>query len=170
MAANCNTSLIVDFPSTRRTVSSYTAAKSVRFSSQCEGWYIAYPSKEDNEKKSYNSEDYVYFKRVMERDVLKCSARLAVVDTTAPLDRSSYEKHIIRCVGLDHLVARDIGKRARAVRDARAAHARVVLDEQEWQRSNGADSPGDLAQVSMMNSQGAKMRSRKIAVLSASVH
>ena len=120
--------------------------------------------------KSYCEDDYVHFKRVIAQDVIKCSARLAAVDTTAPQDRSRFERHVIRCVGLDHLVSRDIEKRTQAIRDARSAHARLVLDEQEWQRKNGVHSVGCIARVSMANSQGAKLRSHKIAVLSASVH
>lgn len=163
--------LIVDFPSssTERTIKRAKMVKSVRFSAQVEGRYIRYPSEEENRAKSYNSEDYARFHQVLARDVVKCSRRLAAVGTSAPQDRLSSEKNIIRCVGIDHLVSRDVQQRYADVRNARKQHMRLVLEEQKRQRNAGRVNSADLARVSMANSQEFKLRSYRVAVLSASV-
>ena len=162
-----NTALIVDFPSSRH--STATAVKTVRFSKLSQGKRIPYPSKSDNEKKSYNSEDYAHFQQVMLRVVARCSARLLAAKGT-PQDRHTSEKHIIRCVGLDHLISRDVRERYQSIKDARKAHVQLVLAEQRWQRRSGVYSVGCIARVSMADSEAARTRAHKVAWLSASVH
>jgi hypothetical protein len=143
--------------------------KSVRFSGQIEGWYIRYPTEEENCAKSYSSEEYARFHQVLAQDVVKCSLRLVAVGTGASQDRMSSEKNIIRCVGINHLVSRNVQQRYQDVREVRKEHVRLVLEAQRWQRNTSTVNSAYLARVSMVNSQAFKMRSHKVALLSASV-
>ena len=160
-------SLIVDFPSNAR--SSSTSSKSVRFSPIVQGYYIRYPSKKDNEAKSYSSEDYDRFQQTLVRDAMKCSRKLAAANAKGLQDMDTSEDHIIRCVGLDHLVSRDVKKRYRIVQEARTAHVHLVLDAQKWLLENGVEHPEALAGVSMKNSLSFQLRSYKVALLASYV-
>lgn len=167
-----SSSLIVDFPSTsnKRDLSEMrSATKTVRFAQKSQGRYINYPTRRENEAKWYSKADYDCFQHVMFRDVVKSSIMLAAFNTTAPRDEKTSEKHIIRCVGLDHLISRDVKERYHAIKEARKKHARVVLREQKWQMRNNIESPMNLARVSSEDSRAARERSYKVAVLSASV-
>ena len=160
-------SLIVDFPSSGR--SSSASSKSVRFSPKVQVRYTKYPSKAENEAKSYSSDDYDRFQAVLVRDAMRCSRRLASANRSGLQDRKTSEEHIIRCVGLDHLVSRNVRKRYYVIREARKAHVRLVLRVHKWQLENNAVNPEDLALVSMENSDSFKMRSYKVALLASYV-
>ena len=160
-------SLIVDFPSSGR--SNTASSKSVRFSPTIKVRYTRYPSEAENEAKSYSSDDYRRFKRVLVRDALKCSRRLESANKSGFQDRQTSEEHIIRCVGLDHLVSRNVSERYNSIREARRAHSRLVLQVQKWQLENNAVVPENLALVSMENSYSFKVRSQKVALLASYV-
>lgn len=167
-----NSALIVEFPAslssrTKRSEMSSVRSKSVRFSPHSQGRYIKYPSRKENQAKWNSDEDYAHFQQVMLQDVFKCSDMLAAVKESQ--DTSRYEEQITSCVGLDHLIARDVKERYRAVKKARRAHAQTVLRAQEWQRRHNIQSAADLARVSQASSHPFRERSFKVAVLSASV-
>lgn len=172
VASRSNSVLIVDFPTrpmsrTKRSEMSSVLSKSVRFAPQSQGRFIKYPTRKENQAKWNSEEDYAHFQHVMVRDVVKCSAMLAAVKESQ--DTSRCEEHIVCCVGLDHLIARDVQERYRAVKAARKTHVQTVLRAQEWQRSHNVNSAANLARVSMESSQPFRERSYKVAVLSASV-
>ena len=170
---NCNHpftmsgTLIVDFPSNNR--SSSATPKRVRFSPIVQRQYIRCPSDAENEAKSYSSEDYERFRQIMVRDAIKCSRKLANASTRGLQDRKTSEEHIIRCVGLDHLVSRDVGKRYQAIKDARRSHSDLVLAAYEWQLENNFESPEALARLSIRSSQPFQVRSYKVALLASYV-
>jgi hypothetical protein len=138
--------------------------RSVRFATHTEGRYISYPTKEDNVAKSYCEEDYMHFKNSVIRDSLRYSHKIyGSRDRNEPLDSKSSKQLIIRCVGIDHLISRDVQERYHAIRAARKSHARLVLDLQTWQMINNAECPMDLAQVAMSDSQAARNHSVRVA-------
>ena len=159
--------LIVDFPSNNG--SSSASSKKVRFSPIIQRQYIRKPSSAENEAKSYSSEDYERFQQIMVRDAIKCSRKIATAQKVGLQDRETSEKHIIRCVGIDHLVSRNVGKRYQAIKEARRAHSDLVLDAYDWQLENHFDSPEALARVSMKSSQPFQLRSYKVALLASYV-
>lgn len=158
-------SLIVDFPSA---MTDRSTAKSVRFATKTHGRYIHYPSKCENHAKWNTSEGYKHFQTVMVRDAIRCSAKLAEIRNT-PQDLASFQKNIIRCVGLDHLISRNVEQRYHQVKEARRNHVHLVLQVQEWQRRRGDEDPVNLARVSIESSRLFRERSYKVAVLAASV-
>ena len=129
-------SLIVDFPSAMTDRSTGSTAKSVRFAAKTQGRYIRYPSQRENHAKWNTSEDYRHFQCRLIRDVIKCSDELAAMKNK-PQDLASSQRSIIRCVGLDHLISRDVEQRYRQVKEARRDHVHLVLHAQEWQRRSG---------------------------------
>lgn len=149
--------LIVDFPSRA------PMARSVRFATRTEGQYIPYPTKEDIVAKSYCEEDYNRFKSTMIRDAVRYSHKIYGRDRTEPMDVKTSQHLLVRCVGIDHLISRDVQGCYHAIRDARKSHARLVLDLQTWQRINNAECPMDLAQVAMSDSQDHRNRSVRVA-------
>ena len=161
--------LIVDFPSNNG--SSSGGSKSVRFSPIIQTKYIRKPSSAENKEKSYSSEDYERFQQVVIGDAMKCSRKLAKAKANASglRDRKTSEEHIIQCIGLDHLVSRNVGKRYQAIKAARKAHANLVLDAYEWQLENNYENPEALARLSIKSSQAHQLRSRKVALLSSYV-
>jgi hypothetical protein len=156
-----NTILIVDFPHQPRTPSTVNTlpVKSVHLASQVEGRYIKYPSAIENQAKWYNKQDYVNFKRDMLRDVMKCSAAMATVQ-----DRQVAQEHLVRCVGIDHLISRDIPQRYQAIKEGRKEHIRLVLQEQDRQRREGVNKPEQLSKVSFRSSIYSRERSHRVAM------
>lgn len=162
------TSLIVDFPSSTEPRAKSTM-KSVRFQPRIDGRFISYPSRHENHAKWYSDEDYKHFQSVKLRDIMKYSIKLATINDGAPQDKATSQKLIVRCIGLEDFISRDVPKRFRDVKEARREHVRLVLDEQKWQRLENVDNPVDLARVSMASSHQSRRRSYKIAALAASV-
>lgn len=160
-------SLIVEFPSNDRPNSA--DSKSVRFSPILSIRYIKYPFMAENEALSYSSDDYERFSRVLIRDAIKCSQRLESANISGFQDRKTSERHIIRCVGLDHLISRNVSERYNELREARKAHSRLVLEVQKLQLRNDVVVPEDLALVSMENSASFKTRAYKVALLASYV-
>jgi hypothetical protein len=95
--------------------------RSVRFATHTEGRYISYPTEEDNVAKSYCEEDYMHFKNSMIRDSLRYSHKIyGSRDRNEPLDSKSSKQLIIRCVGIDHLISRDVRERYHAIMQTEA--------------------------------------------------
>jgi hypothetical protein len=150
--------LLVGFPSSpRQSGNEQSTSKSVSFATSVHGVYIKYSSSLKHAK-WYSEEEQTGFQRVMLRDVLICSRKLASCERSD----LTVEDHI-RCVGLDHLISRDVMQRYADVRDGRRQHVRAVLEAQDRQRRRSVNSPEDLAHISSESSRAARMRSYRIA-------
>lgn len=150
--------LIVDFPKGSDRVE--CSSPSVRFAFESEGRYINYPTRQENLKRWYSREDEKRFRGEVLRDAIACSMKM-VEYLNDPSKTVTYQD----CVGLDHLISRDVYKRYEALRAGRKEHARIVLEEQNWQRLHGVNSPEDLARVSRRSSKSDRARSRKIGIM-----
>ena len=168
-----NTTAVVDLLATGRMqgislaeIAQHVHMSYVRFASKIQGRFIRYPSSVENKAKWYDEEDYRRFKYTLVRDAVKVSANVAA----ARVDQGFAEELILRCVGLDHLISRDVPARIRAVWNTRMTHVKLVLMAQKLQRLNGIGGPEDLARVASDSSRGSRERAHEIAVLFASVH
>ena len=153
--------LIVDFP-----VCMMASLKSVRFAHHNEGIYFRRPTNEDNVAKSFHEEDYDHFKNILVRDVVKCSAKLAA-DTSALHDKKTSDKHFVRCVGIDHLIPRDVQQCFHDWKQSRKNHVCFVLNLQKWQRANMTQGVGWI--LLMYQRPVLKRLGRELAVVSASI-
>ena len=118
--------LIVDSPHQPRRLA--PARKYVRFALEVDGLCIKYPSNEENQVKWYDNEDKKDFELVMIRDVIKCSAKMASLEKVRTSEL--FESTSSKCVGLGHLISRDVTQRYRELKAERKEHVRVILEEQ----------------------------------------
>lgn len=168
------TVMIVDFPASPRVLSHRPTGaiceKTVRFSSDIEGRYINYPSARENRAKWYGDGDYARFQRVLVNTAVQCSDVLASVKN-GQQDMTTFdmEAFVIYCVGLDHLISRDVFERHQAIKEARKEHARAVLKEQKWQRDHKVCGPETLAHVARTSSKASRARSYKVAKIAGSI-
>ena len=119
-----NANLIVDFPATRRMqginhaeVARHVHMRHVQFASEIQGRFIRYPSCAENKAKWYDEEDYRRFGSTMLRDAMKASAKVAAARVDHGTGTATNAKLILSCVGLHHLISRDVPARNRAVRE-----------------------------------------------------
>lgn len=149
---NNDNTLIVNFPSSRPSVS--FAAKSYL-------QYIEYSTSKELRAKWYSTEEYERFKQVITRDVLVNSVKLAFYINGRHHELTAQDH--IRCIGLNHLLSRDVNKQAEAVRAARKRHVRMVLEAQTRLRLENVDCVEYIARISKASSKKSRERSRKIA-------
>jgi hypothetical protein len=163
-----NNQLIVDFPTAS---ASGSAAKLVRFDSHVKGRFIEYPSSRERIKMWYTDEDYLLFKRQMTRDAAICSLLLADMGlpTKGKKDNRTVETLLIRSVGLNHVISRDVSQRAQDLRLARKNHAIVVLEEQKRQVLSGMHSVETLAVASAESSNVSRKKAYKFAKLAGCI-
>ena len=137
--------------------------KSVHFASEIEGRYMRYPSLKEIESKWYSHEDYANFKQQMTRDIVLFSRAMAADIDNHTDKQVIQERLLIGCVGLDHLISRNVTQRYSELRASRKEHVRIVLDEQKLQRRRGVSCLEDLASVSMGSSLNSRERSHRVA-------
>ena len=171
-----NANLIVDFPATRRMqginhaeVARHVHMRHVQFASEIQGRFIRYPSSAENKAKWYDEEDYRRFGSTMLRDAMEASAKVAAARVDHGTGTATNAKLILSCVGLHHLISRDVPARNRAVGESRMTHVQTVLMAQKLQKLYGIGGPAELASVAIENSRGARERGYRVAVLSASI-
>jgi hypothetical protein len=141
-------------------------AKSVRFQAHCDGRYIPYPSPEEAEKRWYSESQQRFFKSKMKRDAMKCSILL---ERGVGTEATKSQEFALRCVGLSHLISHDVSKRWDDIKEARRYHVKIVLEEQDRQRSTNINSPEHIARVSSRNSALSRKKSQVMAKLVAPV-
>jgi hypothetical protein len=113
--------LLVDFPSFPK------AKRLVQFSDRVDGRYIEYPSPEENMKRWYTEADQKRFRKQMGRDAAACS--FIVLGGKVTGERQGKMKILTSqaivtcCVGLEHLISRDVSQRSVAIKTLRKEHA-----------------------------------------------
>lgn len=167
MAAASRPQLIVDFPSDMEE-SPPRPVKAVRFSETSLMKLMRYPTKEENARKWHTRADEEGFKRRRWLDVAKCSAML-MEEPRDGEDESIKRDKLVKCIGLEHLLGRDIFEKSREVVTAREHHRNVVLNVQQLQWRHNVYSPEDLARLSMASSQEARKRARRNALIVGSL-
>ncbi len=125
---------------------------------------IRYPTNEENHAKWYSRDDEASFKRQKWRDVAKYSSVLSS-NVNVRDDESKTKERLLKCVGIDHLLSRDVVKKSQEITLARKVHVRAVLRRQEVLLRHGIEDPEDLAQVAMSSSRFARERSHRVAVM-----
>ena len=71
-------------------------------------------------------------------------------------DESKTKERLLKCVGIDHLLSRDVVKKSQEITLARKVHVRAVLRRQEVLLRHGIEDHEDLAQVAMSSSRFAR--------------
>lgn len=162
MTAASQTQLIVDFPSEKeQPVRKHM--KAVRFSETSSMKLMRYPTKEENARKWHTKADEKGFKHRRWQDVAKCSAMLLETPQENE-DESTNKEKLMRCLGLEHLLARDIFQKSKEVVMAREHHRNVVLNVQQFQRRHHIYSPEDLATMAKTSSREARKRAHRNAL------
>lgn len=156
-----NNQLIVDFP----TATTSGSTKSVRFDPHIEGRFIEYPSSREKIKMWYSDEDYLLFKRKMARDAAICSSLLADLAENGNNDNRTVEMLLIHCIGVNHIISRDVSQRVQDIRAIRQNHALVVLEEQNRQVLSSVHSVETLAAASAESSKACRNKAYKFAKL-----
>lgn len=154
--------LIVDFPFGRS-----TTTKSVHFSPKPEVLYIPFPSEEEVTELWYTKEDQHGFKIRVIRDAKKCSRMLDAHSKQS--NKICNTDLLCHCVGLYHLISRDIRQSYETLQTERKEHTKSIMDELHRQSSCGRSSSWELARVSCASSRPAGKRSHKIAILVRSI-
>eukprot|EP00956_Cyclotella_meneghiniana_P004990 scaffold6167_cov44-Cyclotella_meneghiniana.AAC.6 len=154
--------LIVDFPFSG---SPSPTGTRVTFSDRSEGVYIPYPSAEENKMKWFALSDQTNWASQVLRDAVECSMLLFDGNIPTHIQRAL----LVRCIGLEHIISRDVFQRLRVSMEKKRAHVQSVLDEQRRQRLRGVSSSDCLALVSMRSSKGSRSRARKVAMTIASI-
>jgi hypothetical protein len=160
--------MIVDFPSccselepiTEQQAAVVSKSKSVRFSPNSTMYQFRYPTKEENKSKWYSWQEEATFKRQRWRDVAHYSLSMTQREAA-----TSPNELLLKCVGIDHLISRDVIAKAEEIECARKEHVRTVLERQEMLWRHGVEDIDDLAQVSMSSSRFARKKSHSIAVM-----
>ena len=167
-APSSNATLVVDFPATGRIrgiglagIAELVGMAFVRFASEIQGRYIPYPSSDENKAKWYDEQDYMRFESMVFRDAVTVSTKVLAA---ASVDQGSAQKLILRCIGFDHLISRDVPTRIRVVRESRKTHVQAVLMAQKMQRLYGIGGPEDLASISSESSLRSRERAYKVAI------
>jgi hypothetical protein len=160
--SSASNNLIVDFPFAKGS----SGIKSVRFASHCDGVFIAKTSPQERVQRWYSREQ-----QKMARDAMRCSYLLGyrVSGGSKAEDTLSSKEFALLCIGLDHLIARDVSQRWESIKRSRKNHARLVLDEQNRQRSLNFNCPENLARVSAKDSASTRKRSHWIAKITAPI-
>lgn len=168
IASSNSNPLIVDFPSSSppRNDSYHThTTKSVHFANFCEGKYIPYPSPREKSERWYTKKQMRRFKKEVCRDALSCSRsilELRKAQQDKP-DTKTVKDFLTLCVGIEHLLSRDLQQQYESIKDTRKKHFRTVLEEQVSQIESGTCSVERLASVSKESSLSARKKSLKRA-------
>eukprot|EP00804_Cyclotella_cryptica_P000760 CCRYP_001038-RA/>CCRYP_001038-RA protein AED:0.25 eAED:0.25 QI:0/-1/0/1/-1/1/1/0/190 len=157
-----NSELIVDFPLqqrlTRTDSNKAQRKKYVSFSKLSTAIDIDNPTTEENAAKWYSRDEETHFRNQVPRDATVCSMMwMRDVKNEVP-----YEV-LIRCLGVDHLLSKDVPQRYREFKSARKMHVHTVLNEQDQQRERNECSMDELAYVSEESSKRARARAHKAA-------
>jgi hypothetical protein len=145
-----------------------TKIKSVSFSMYSELRFVPYPSRQEIRKRWYNKEDQKGFQDQTIYEAMQFSAMLS----RNPIMKGQDEKNrrIARsCIGLEHLIAKDVIQHMKASMTAKKRHIMTVLEEQDRQRKCNARSNVNLARVSHTSSKSARERSHAVAMMVKSV-
>ena len=138
----------------------------VTFSERSEGVYILpYPSAEENNERWFALGDQTNWARQVLRDAVECSMLLFDGNIPTHVQRTL----LVRCIGLEHIISRDVFQRLRVSMEEKRAHVQSVLQEQHRQRLRGVSSSERLALVSMRSSKSSRSRARKVAMAIASI-
>ena len=147
-------SLIVDFPPRR------PSKKEVGFSSTSQMVLISYPTPKDIEESWYTSEDRKHFKCIVARDVHRYSR---ILFSKSELGLRLSEDERAHCIGLEHLLSRDINQNIAQINQRRKKHVVRVLEEQARQQTMGLNSADKLKCVSMKSSHKSRLRAHVLA-------
>ena len=170
-SSNESSNLIVDFPSyPRQRNGPRTSSKSVRFATHYEGVYVDYPSEEVS-KRWYSEKEMKHFKHRIGQDSMLCSKVIMDIRDGAVTveDEVASKKFLVNCVGLEHLISRDVPKRYNSIKKGRKEHSRLVLGEQKRQKNTCDVSSVMLAHVSKRSSEPSYMRAHNIAMMRESI-
>lgn len=138
------------------------STKILRFSAVNEIKYVVYPTDEKHEK-WYDQEDVGKFHFIFARDINRCS-RMLITKSDRGLKLSEEERNL--CIGIVHLLSRDVSKNIKLLNAMKESHLYAVLIEQARQRHFHINSVEELGQVSRKSSHCSRQRSHMIATLS----
>ena len=124
------------------------------------GVYVNYPSREVD-KRWYSKEEMEHFGDMVGLDSVQCSKAIIVEDKNK--NEMESKKFLVNCVGLEHLISRDVPRRYKANKRGRKHHSKLVLAEQKRQKENHDESVSMLAYVSSKSSRPFRMRAYTIA-------
>ena len=154
-------SLNINYSEARLAKKSRTGSKrSVRFSKFSQLRSFAQAPIE-RETKSYNKNDYEYFRTIRDYDVLRVSGMVAL---KLAKGESLTSDEMCLTIGLEHMLSHDVPRRIQAVQEVRALHIKAVLDEQARQGCTGGFSPDLMAYVSMKSSKIGRAGAHQVAV------
>ena len=145
------------------------SSKSVRFATTLEEvQHISRPTDRELQVMWYSDEDNERLHHALIRDVVRHSQRLAA-GTVNLQDPRSFEDHVIHCVGIDHLLSRDVQGHYQAIRSRRKEHSRRVLGAQQRLRNIAEVVEEDIGHTAEISSRQNRIRAYRVAVIAASV-
>ena len=137
--------------------------KNVRFSLTSEMALVAYPTTKEIQERWYNSQDRAHSRQVVAKDAKQCSRMLF---SELELGNNLTEDQRIKCVGLEHLLSRDLAENTKQLNEKRKRHVYKVLIEQDRQRKLKINNAEELEYVSRKSSYQSRKRSHLLAVAS----
>ncbi|KAL3788266.1 hypothetical protein HJC23_011898 [Cyclotella cryptica] len=140
-----------------------SGAKTVRFSDTAEIRHVSYPTAEEKQERWYYLEDVCKFKMILAHDIHR-SSRMLISRSEQGVGISEDERDM--CIGIEHLLSRDVKGRILALSTMRKNHLYIVLIEQARQKHFQMNSVDEMERVSTTSSHIARQRSHKIAILS----
>lgn len=129
---------------------------------------ISHPTDRDNQAKWFSNEENEEFGHELVRDVVR-SSQMFAAGAVNLLDRNTARDFVIRCVGIEKFLAKDVRRRYQDIQSAKQEHTRIVLQAQERLSRIGEVLEEDIAHVSEFSSRRARARSRTVAMIAASV-
>lgn len=87
----------------------------------------------------------------------------------AAQDETVSKEFFVNCVGLEHLISRNVPKRYKTVKKARRDHSRLVLGEQKRQKDTCNVSSTKLAYASKRSSESSHKKAHTIAMMRESI-
>jgi hypothetical protein len=112
-------------------------------------------------------DDFHRFQEELARDAVVCSE---ILYGQANDDLKNSLQFVIHCIGVDHLISRDVLGKYKDVKAERRRHVKALIDEQVWQRSCNIDSPKSLARVAKASSHHCRVRAQDMAKIFASIY
>lgn len=163
-----NNKLLVDFPPFPK------AKRSVQFADRVDGRYIEYPSPEENAKRWYTEADQKRFRKQMGRDAAACSFIMfggkLTGECQGKMKMLTSQEIVTCCVGLEHLISRDVSQRSAAIKTLRKEHAsRVVKEQARLIRCRNEFIQDRLAFISEASSFKSQKKAHNVAKFIASI-
>jgi hypothetical protein len=160
--------LLVDFPSSPK------VKRSVRFVDQVDGIYIEYPTPDENMKRWYTEEDRKRFRRQMGRDAAACSFIVfggkLTGECQGKMEMLRSQDIITCCVGLEHLISKNVVQRSAVIKTLRKDHAsRVVKEQARLIRCRNESIQDRLAFISTTSSSKSQKKAYNVAKFIASI-